>query len=124
MSQRTSISEHAIDRWIERVRPGSDRRQAVRDILAMLPLAEEISAPEWMLGECDQGDRYFSIAGAVLVIASSNTVVTVMTRWVAGGAYTPRKIAKLERARERAKERRAPAKPGRPQRRRLDDYQR
>lgn len=81
MRHNISISDHAVDRWLERVDGGASRAEARLAMLAFANRGTVSETPRWWMRRVPEpGDRYIYCAtrrGICLVMARDGVVVTV-----------------------------------------------
>lgn len=88
------ISEHAVARYQERVKPALGRDDALEDLVRMLALAERRpGAPTWVTSEQD-ADEWFVLADDIAFPVRSGQVVTCLTR------SQPGEVVREERSRD------------------------
>lgn len=98
MSATPCISRHAVERFIERVRPGIDPDRALAEMRALLAAATPTpTAPEWVAGQNESclllGDICFPVNG--------DTVTTVLTRDKGAHAHRAQQSRQSQRKRRR-----------------------
>lgn len=81
------VTSHALQRWQERVVPGSSQGQAETQILNFIELGEVLTkVPDWIRGPHFQRDRWIACSswpGVVLQVQDRDAVPVVKTVLVA-----------------------------------------
>lgn len=85
-----TFTHHAVDRYIERVRPALDRTQALRELIALAAAAEIVdSPPAWYLNE-QPVDVFLTFGDVVFPVQRDGqrlVAVTCVTRGLASVAW-------------------------------------
>lgn len=75
-----SLSEHAVERYQERVKPALSREQAMADVVRVLALADRRgAAPAWVTSERD-AHEWRVLADDIAFPVRDGVVVTCLTR--------------------------------------------
>lgn len=104
------LTDHAIERYHERVRPALvDTAAALAEMLAVMPAAGVWldGAPEWLSGE--KLDRKYEAAGYILIgddVAFPVIGTAILTCATRGGLSPERRASKREGRRKKAQHRR------------------
>lgn len=102
MTTTLYVTDHAITRYWERVKPALLRDQAKAELEALLvgagPAGE---APGWV-GYADPGDGYIEVADGIVAAVSDGCVTTVLTRGSVSPAHRAHRRA-ARRARRQAR---------------------
>ena len=102
MAAELRITLHALERYIERVRPGFTRREAHKDLKALLAVAAPSGRPEWCRGDIPT-DTWLVVADSIAFPIHGGAVVTVMTR---GGLTDSERAARnVHKSRKRKRHR-------------------
>lgn len=81
MASRVYLSEHAIERFAERVRPTLTPDAARAELERLLPQAEPVAELDWHTDHVeDPPDRYLVISDGVALAVIGKVAVTVLTR--------------------------------------------
>lgn len=107
LGERVDVFDHAVERYVERVRPGSESARARSELAHLLRIADFVfEAPEWLAGRARQtAPVYAVVADVVLPLQlgrdrDSLVAVTCLTR---GGLSAPaRERRNAARVRRRA----------------------
>ena len=93
------VSDHAVERFNERVRPTLDRPAAKRELLRLVSLAERSTVPpDWHLKEEHDAD-YLHLSDGIACTVKGRSVTTVLIR----GSHSD--LHRAERKRRKAKKR-------------------
>lgn len=107
-------TDHAVQRYQERVKPALDAAACKAELEALLAVAPEVERPAWCSVDANAGhpaDRYLELADGILAAAAGGICVTVMVR--SGLGERERANRNRRKARERRRKRRR-QRPGRP----------
>ena len=92
-----SVTRHAVDRYVERVKPALGDEQARRELEALLELAVRCGRPSWWEGPRRSGDVYVLLAPGVVGAVKGLLLTTVVAEPVRQGG---RRRAGRQRRRE------------------------
>jgi endonuclease III len=97
---KLSISQHAVDRYQERVRPTLDTEAARTELEAVLSMDPERinEAPEWVHVCETKADYYLEVADGIVAPVAQGHVLTIITR---GGSHPEHRARKMETKRRR-----------------------
>jgi hypothetical protein len=112
------LTNHAVDRYIERVKPALDRDAARSELQALVRAAGEPSSeqPEWHAREVPCS-LYLEISDGIVATVQEQAVTSVITRGGSGpDAKERRKREKKKRQADRKHQRKTLYRSGRPER--------
>jgi len=94
---RLAVSSHAVDRYIERVKPHLGRSQARTELEALVALVKPCERPTWWAEPRKQGDLYLALGPGVVGAAKGRLLTTVLAAPRATGGQ---RTAERKRRRE------------------------
>jgi len=99
-----SVSEQAIIRYRERVKPALDFQPAKAELEALIRMAGDLrpGVPDWASLK-EESDGYFELADGVAAVVRESIVTTVLAR---GGLHSSVRAARNERKRRKRARRR------------------
>lgn len=102
------VSQHAVERYLQRVKPALDFPAAKNELIALCAIGQEVEPPEWAYFDEDRGthvDRILELSDGVIALLGGRTVISVLTR----GSHHPEvRAAKNDfKRRQRKKKRRS-----------------
>lgn len=97
---KLTVSQHAVDRYQERVRPTLDTEAARTELEAVLSMdLEQFSEPPEYVHVCEtKADYYLELADGIVAPVARDHVLTVITR---GGSHPEHRARKMETKRRR-----------------------
>jgi hypothetical protein len=72
------VSNHAVERYVERVKPHLGKRQARQELQALANLGERVGKPSWFLGY-GRADYYLQIGPEAVAAVRDCCITTVVT---------------------------------------------
>jgi hypothetical protein len=75
---RLGVSNHAVERYVERVKPQLGEAQAREELEALSELCEQTQKPRWFLGE-SESDYYLKIGPEAVAAVRDRCITTVVT---------------------------------------------
>lgn len=101
--QAPRITRHAVERYIERIKPALDEPAARRELEALLDLAEPLERPpvwiEWRIGM-----TYHSLSDGIIAAEAANGYVTTIL--IRGGCSEKARARRKSRRVQKREERR------------------
>jgi hypothetical protein len=80
MIEGLQITNHAADRYVERVKPLLDREGARSEILRLLPTARLIDFPAWIDQSKHQGELAVELTDGIVAVVRDRWMVTICIR--------------------------------------------
>jgi len=108
-----TLSQHAIERFNERVRPTLDRLQAEEELRRLLPFAQEVRDLDWHVDIYKYEappDYYLEISDGIALAVHGRTAVTCLIRNATSQRVRDKKSAKRKRRQKRSQARRSTQK--------------
>lgn len=97
------VTDHAVARYIERVKDHLGTEQAALELAALANLAEKVQRPEWWIG-VEEGGLFLELTTDVVAVARNRTITTVMAKPVDEAARARRhRERKLRRLAKKAR---------------------
>lgn len=77
---RLGVSNHAVERYVERVKPQLGEAQAREELEALVALAEPCARPWWVKAPIRRGDAYLRLAPDVIAAVKGRRLVATILR--------------------------------------------
>lgn len=94
------VSTHAVERYVQRVKPQLGLEQARLELEALLAIGEPVERPPWVIEHHDNGNEYLEIAPDAIAVVCRERVSTVLVKPV-------NEVARVKRNKAKADQRRA-----------------
>lgn len=101
------VTDHAVNRYIERLRPALSFGAAKYELIGLIPQAQVATeGPDWDQTRVHDADAYLMLGDDVALVVKRKTIVTVLTKGWCGVAARKYKTAKHRKRKAKPRDKR------------------